>query len=62
MLGFKRGFDAPGRIQAELGSISKFSEEHLAFALGVLARVYDSVDDAKKLWGLIAVSLNPIKI
>jgi hypothetical protein len=52
MPGFKKGFEAPSLLQHELGEIATSSDEYLAFALGVLARVYGSVSDPEMLWEL----------
>ena len=50
MRGFKKGLEVFAHVKTELEGENQDFDENVAFALGVLAGVYNSVEDQQKLW------------
>ena len=49
MPGFKKGFEAVSR-RNNLGSNADVTDDQIAFVLGALAGVYNSIENDEKLW------------
>lgn len=50
MPGFKKGFQAILSLKSELNPSFDSTDEQVAFALGAIAGVYNSIDDESQLW------------
>ena len=50
MAGFKKGVESIASLKQQFGAIEESSDEYIAYVLGALASVYNSIEDQNKLW------------